>query len=322
MVNKILIFGGTGSLGKVLISRIIGSNFAKHIVTFSRCEEKSVAIRSMYSGVKAYIGDIRDVDSVKKCIAVEKPDIIINAVALKNVPECEDYPLEAIKTNALGARNIVEAIECSDLDSVRCLAISTDKVVEAVSTYGMTKALQERLWMRGMGSCIFNLVRYCNVLESRGSVIPFFKKQLEDGKNLTITNVNMTRFFMSLDESVDLIFSALEDQKGKQIFIPKVKSAKLYDLAELLIEMSGKNVDIVVSGIRPGEKIHESLISEEENRRTEETENLLIVHDILNPHVDYNSEFLKKVSKYSSNSEYCIMNKEELKIFLSERKIL
>jgi UDP-N-acetylglucosamine 4,6-dehydratase len=159
--NKVLLFGGTGSLGKNLIKRLTQRVDIGRISVFSRCEEKSVAVRQLYPDVISYIGDIRDMSSVGRCIAFEKPDIIINCAALKNVPECEIYPLEAIKTNILGSQNIISCVE-SLCKKIKVLAISTDKAAKPTSSYGMTKALQERLWVRGCGSSIFNLVNFSN----------------------------------------------------------------------------------------------------------------------------------------------------------------
>jgi len=318
---RYLIFGGTGSLAKVLIERILKDKKG-FVFAFSRSEEKHVKIRQQFPEIQTIIGDIRDYDSVLNAIIDICPTHIIQAAALKNVPECEEFPLEAIKTNLLGSQNIVKAVENyipyrTRMSDLKILSISTDKACKPVNAYGMTKALQEKIHLRGKRA-IFNCVRYGNVLESRGSVIPFFKDKLEKGEKLPITDPNMTRFLMSLDQSVNLIFKALEDYEGGKIFIPKIGSAKIIDLAEVMLEhykLPADHVEYV--GIRPGEKINESLISEEEIYRTQELDDVFVVHDILKK-VKYDD----LEEEYSSGDPRYLMSKHKLKAFLKKHGVI
>ena len=314
-----LIFGGTGSLGKVLVERILKDKKG-FVFVFSRSEEKHVKIRQQFPQIRTIIGDVRDYDAVFKAIIDVDPTHIINAAALKNVPECEEFPLEAIKTNLLGSQNIVKAVEnCIHYSDLKVLSISTDKACLPLNSYGMTKALQERIHLRGKRG-IFNVCRYGNVLESRGSVIPFFKEKIEKNENLPVTHQDMTRFFMSLNQSVDLIFKALGDEEGGKVFIPKIKGARIIDLAEIMIEESKKNLSIEIVGIRPGEKFDECLVSESECLRTEEVGDTLIIHDILKPYKKYECNFLKGYRDYSSNGPS--MLKEELRTFLKTNGVI
>jgi len=316
MANKrYLIFGGTGSLGTTLTSRLNG-NF---ITVFSRDEAKHHKLRLNFPDVKSIIGDIRDYDSVLRAIRKTQPDIIVNAAAMKQVPACEEYPYESVLTNIIGTQNLIKALEETSQNTMnkrKVLSISTDKVCKPVNSYGMTKALQERIHLRGE-SDIFNCVRYGNVLESTGSVLPVFKKLLTEKKDLTVTDKEMTRFFLSLNESVNLIFMALDDNEGGKIFIPKIKSAKIVDLAQCMIEAWEPDfpAKIVFPGIRPGEKLDELLISEEETARTEDLGECYVIHDI---YIDKKFDHLSK--EYSSKDD--LMVKDELKLFLNQRKAL
>ena len=320
--KRVLIFGGTGSLGKTLIKRLLEFEIIS-VATFSRDEAKKVIINQMFPKVETFIGDVRDYDSVERAIFLYRPNVIINAAALKNVPEGEEFPFEFVKTNVLGTQNVVRACEKFDTNlwHNRVLSISTDKAAKPINAYGMSKALQEKIHLNGRGS-LFNVVRYGNVLESRGSVIPFFKSLIEQGKDLPVTHQDMTRFFLSLDESVDLIFRALECEETRKIFIPKVKSARIWDLAEIMAENSGKAISPQLTSIRPGEKINEILISEEEMLRCEERENVSVIYT---PNVkikNIEKKLLKGMEEYSSNESNVLMSKEQLKVFLKEKGIL
>lgn len=317
--NVYLIFGGTGSLGKTLCKRIVDGD----IYVFSRDEAKHHRLLLEFPHVHSIIGDVRNYETVLKAIRDVKPTVIINASAMKHVPICEDFPLEAIKTNVLGTANIVKAVE--DLYPIpeptgeyfmytnirlKVLSISTDKACKPVNSYGMTKALQERIHLQGKADAIFNCVRYGNVLESTGSVIPVFKKLINEGKDLPVTDTNMTRFLMSLDQAVDLIFLALSSTAGGNIYIPRVRSAKIHDLAIAMIQNSGTNLGCTVTGIRPGEKIHEILISEEETYRTR----LLSDHYVVGGFSNYDKAGMPITGEYSSADS--IMTPEELQDFL------
>jgi FlaA1/EpsC-like NDP-sugar epimerase len=322
--KRYLIFGGTGSLGKTLCRRITDGE----IYVFSRDEAKHHKLSLEFPNVRSIIGDIRDYNAVLRAIRDVRPTVIINAAAMKQVPACEDFPYEAVQTNIGGTQNIVRAVEelypipeptgeqfMFHPEKLRVLSISTDKACKPVNSYGMTKALQERIHLNGKANAIFNCVRYGNVLESTGSVIPVFKKLIEEGKDLPITDVNMTRFLMSLDQAVDLIFKALQDISGRNVFLPYVRSAKITDLADVMIKKSGKSLKHYVSGIRPGEKLHEVLISEEETHRTETQQNIYIIRN-----------FSWVLSARHINCEYSsadhIMSFEELEKFLESHGVL
>ncbi len=267
--KKVLVFGGTGSLGKTLIKRLGTDN---EVAVFSRDEEKHWTIKNQYKGynVRFFVGDIRDYGRVKDVIDTYRPDDLIIASALKQVDTCELSPAESIKTNILGIQNVVDAVENTSHDSMRVCMVSTDKACSPVNVYGMCKAIAERVVLsRSLHSnknIKFVATRYGNVLESRGSIIPLFKYQAQNYDHLTITHPGMTRFVMTLDESVDLILHALIDGKTGQTWIPKLKSMRIIDLAEIFSHRYGKSIETI--GIRPGEKLHESLISHAESIRS------------------------------------------------------
>nr|WP_320161338.1 polysaccharide biosynthesis protein [uncultured Methanoregula sp.] len=297
--NKtILVTGGTGSLGKVLIRRLLSgeAGIPKKIIVLSRDEAKQHEMRISYLNSKAptdeviynnfrrllefRIGDVRDFHSVSS--ALRNVDIVFNAAALKQVPSCEYFPYEAVLTNISGPENIVRAIRELDLPVETVVGISTDKACKPVNVMGMTKALQERIFLTANLDCPntrFLCVRYGNVLASRGSVIPLFHEQILAGGPVTITTTDMTRFLLSLDQAVDTIFAAVKNGLRGETYIPRVPSAQVTDIAELLI---GKRpIKTVVTGIRPGEKVHEILISDEEAHRTIARGDYYVIRSIL-----------------------------------------
>src|SRR5688572_18795198 len=283
--KRVLVTGGTGSLGQVFIRRLIAGEFGKpaKVTVFSRDEAKQHFMRLEYQRVRAAtdeiiyhdfdrildfrIGDIRDYQSVVG--ALRTADVVINAAAMKQVPTCEYFPWEAVRTNIQGADNIVRAIEEHRLPVETVVGVSTDKACKPVNTMGMTKAIQERIFIQGNMRCQrtrFVCVRYGNVLASRGSVIPLFHEQIKNGGPVTITTRDMTRFLLSLDGAVDTVFAALQDGHPGETWVPRAPSARVVDIAEALIE--SRPIPMVVVGIRPGEKIHEIMVSEEEAFRT------------------------------------------------------
>ncbi len=240
--KKILITGGTGSLGTALTKKLLTTE-VDTIRIFSRDEWKQVQMKSKFndSRLRFFIGDIRDKERLSR--ATEDVNIVIHAAALKHVPVAEYNPFEAVKTNVNGAQNIIES--CLDNNVELVLAISTDKAVSPLNTYGATKLLMERLFVsannyRGNHKIKFLCVRYGNVLGSRGSVVPLFIKQITDEENLTITDTSMTRFNITMDESIKLIFRAIENGQGGEIFIPKLKAYRLGDLKDALMEILKK----------------------------------------------------------------------------------
>jgi len=283
--KRVLITGGTGSLGQVLVRRLLGGEMGQpaKIVVFSRDEAKQHAMRVAYLHQPAVtdeviyhnfrellefrIGDVRDFHSVASVL--RGADVVFNAAALKQVPTCEYFPFEAVTTNVAGPENIVRAIQEHDLPVETVIGISTDKACKPVNVMGMTKAIQERVFIQANMRCPgtrFVCVRYGNVLASRGSVIPLFHEQIRSGGPVTITTSDMTRFLLSLDQAVDTVFAALSEARRGETYIPRVPSARVVDIAESLI--GDRPIETSVTGIRPGEKVHEILVSEEECHRT------------------------------------------------------
>ncbi len=316
---KILIFGGTGSLGKTLVSKFIDEY---DIFVFSRDEAKHVAIKQLYPQVRCLIGDVRDRDAVLDAVLKVKPRVIINAAALKNVPEVEEVPMEAVKTSILGTENINFAARQAANLPIKVLTVSTDKAVKPVNAYGMAKALQERLHIRSNGNgLICNAVRYGNVLQSRGSLIPILKERFKKDQVVSITHKDMTRFFLSLDDSVELIKTALADDSGGKIFVPKARSAKVTDVVSVLREHYGRAENKVqFTQIRPGEKIDEVLICREELPRTNEWEasSVWVVYDILA--ADRFDKLTEEVS--SGSAQWMLKDTAAVKELLSRYGIL
>jgi UDP-glucose 4-epimerase len=285
--RRVLITGGTGSLGEMLVHRLLRDNdnigAPSKIIVFSRDEAKQHQMRLKYMNCRTdtetviyrnfeqrlqfRIGDVRDIRSV--CSALQDADVVINAAALKQVPVCEYFPFEATCTNIIGAENIVHAIEVHKLPIETVVGVSTDKACKPVNAMGMTKALQERIFIQANMRCPrtrFVSVRYGNVIASRGSVVPLFQEQIRNGGPVTITTSQMTRFLLSLDQAVDTVFAAIRDARRGEIYVPKARSARVTDIATALI--GKERVEIKIVGIRPGEKVHEILVSQEESHRT------------------------------------------------------
>jgi len=296
--KRILITGGTGSLGKTLVRRLLeAKNGApKKIIVFSRDEGKQHAMRMEYLNaasatdeviynnfnrmIEFRVGDVRDVNSLTP--ALRNADIVINAAALKQVPTCEYFPFEAVRTNVEGAHNIVSIIRNHNLPVETVVGISTDKACKPVNVMGMTKSLQERVLLCGNLDCPqtrFITVRYGNVLASRGSVIPLFHHQIKNGGPVTITHEDMTRFLLSLDDAVDIVFEAITSAKAGEMYIPRAPTSKIVDVAKALI--GTRRIETVVTGIRPGEKLHEIMISDEEAHRTSVRGNYYVIAPIL-----------------------------------------
>jgi UDP-glucose 4-epimerase len=271
--NKVLLItGGTGSFGNAVLERVLHQQFSE-IRIFSRDEKKQEDMRIALKDerLKFYIGDVRDYSSVDD--AMHGVDYVFHAAALKQVPSCEFYPMEAIRTNVSGAENVMRAAVEHRVS--RCVVLSTDKAVYPINAMGMSKALMEKVMiaksrLTDRGSTVLCATRYGNVMASRGSVIPLFLEQLRTGRPLTVTDPQMTRFLMSLDESVDLVFYAFQNARPGDIFVQKAPASTIGDLAEALRELLGKTNEIKVIGTRHGEKLYESLVSREEMSRVED----------------------------------------------------
>ena len=265
--NKVLmITGGTGSFGHTVLKRFLSTN-VREIRIFSRDEKKQEEMRIALndSKLKFYIGDVRDYDSV--CQAMKGVDYVFHAAALKQVPSCEFYPMEAVRTNVMGTENVMNA--ATDSGVKRVVVLSTDKAVYPINAMGISKAMAEKLMVAKARTqrddeTVLCATRYGNVMASRGSVIPLFVSQLKEGKPLTVTDPNMTRFLMSLEDSVDLVLYAFEHGKQGDIFVQKAPASTVADLAQALKEIFEKNNPVRIIGTRHGEKLYESLISREE----------------------------------------------------------
>lgn len=283
--KRIVITGGTGSLGKVLARRLLADklNLPGKLIIFSRDEAKQhfmrvefeqkknatdeVIYRNFQRILEFRIGDIRDYHSV--CSALDSADIVINAAALKQVPSCEYFPFEAVQTNIIGPENIVRAIRENKLKIDTVVGVSTDKACKPVNVMGMTKSIQERIFINAnitIPTTRFICVRYGNVLASRGSVIPLFHDQIRKGGPVTVTTADMTRFLLPLEKAGDTIIAAIKSAKPGETYVPQVSAALIIDVARALI--GNRQVEIRITGIRPGEKVHEILVSDEEAWRT------------------------------------------------------
>jgi UDP-N-acetylglucosamine 4,6-dehydratase len=261
----LLISGGTGSFGNAVLKRFLNSDISE-IRIFSRDEKKQDDMRKLYNNpkLKFYIGDVRDFQSVLN--ATRGVDFIYHAAALKQVPSCEFYPLEAVKTNVLGTENVLEAAITNGVKRVVCL--STDKAVYPINAMGISKAMMEKVIVaksRGSESTVICATRYGNVMASRGSVIPLFVDQIRSGNPITITDPNMTRFMMTLDDAVDLVLYAFQNAKPGEIFVQKAPASTIETLAKAVTELAGvPQHEIRVIGTRHGEKLYEALLSREE----------------------------------------------------------
>ena len=334
--KKVLITGGTGSLGKKLVSRILTGEKGTpaKVIVYSRDEAKQHEMRLDFKRktvatdeiifhqteeiLEFRIGDVRDFHSIEGVL--KNIDIVINAAALKQVPTCEYFPFEAVRTNIEGAHNIITAIVNNDLDVETVVGVSTDKACKPINVMGMTKSIQERIIIEGNLRCPdtrFIVVRYGNVLASRGSVIPLFINQIKQGGPVTITDSRMTRFLLSLDSAVDLIFIAIKNSKIGQTIIPKPPSVLMEDVVDVLI--GDRNIKKEYIGIRPGEKIHEILISEEECIRTRDCGKYYAIDPVfpeLHPWVGESDI----ITEYNSCDN--LFNKSEIKTLLEKNNLL
>lgn len=276
--SRILITGGTGSFGNRVATHLASLNPSR-IIVYSRDEKKQWEMRQHFPDFDYMIGDVRDTNRLRD--AMRGVDIVFHAAALKQVPSCEQYPFEAIQTNSIGSHNVCDAAMRAGVNVV--VALSTDKAVKPVNAMGMSKAMMEKIVVsRNMGQSDtrFCCVRYGNVMGSRGSVIPLFRKQIDMGSPVTITVGHMTRFLMTLDQSVDLVVHAMTRARGGEIFVRKAPAATVTDLAMAMIRKygDGREIPIKEVGIRPGEKIDEVLVNEYEIRRATESEDYFAIH--------------------------------------------
>jgi len=335
--KNIVITGGTGSLGKILVRQLLlGKNGRpKKIIIFSRDEAKQHYMRLEYQHkqnftdeviynnfhqlVEFRIGDVRNFASV--CSVLRDADIVINAAALKQVPTCEYFPYEAVQTNIMGAENIIRALKENDYPVKVVVGVSTDKACKPINVMGMTKSIQERIFISGnifVPKTRFVCVRYGNVLASRGSVVPLFWEQLKHGGPLTITTEEMTRFLLPLEKGVETVFAAIALGQPGETFIPRVKSAKIINLAKALI--GNKKIKTKIVGIRPGEKEHEILVSDEEAWHTYQKGGYYVIQPML-PEL-LKGKLKKSVLKKEFSSADNIMSYEETKALLEKYNLL
>lgn len=313
--NVLMITGGTGSFGNTVLKRFLNTD-VREIRIFSRDEKKQEDMRIALASdkVKFYIGDVRDYDSVAQ--AMNGVDYVFHAAALKQVPSCEFYPMEAVRTNVLGTENVLNAAIARKVK--RVVVLSTDKAVYPINAMGISKAMAEKLLVAksrtvdGDGTVIC-ATRYGNVMASRGSVIPLFVDQINSGQPLTVTDPEMTRFLMSLEDSVDLVLHAFEYGKQGDIFIQKAPASTLADLAQALKELFNKDLPVKIIGTRHGEKLYESLVSREEMAKAEDMGRYYRI-PADNRDLNYNKFFIEGEQKISTLDDYTSHNTERLDV--------
>jgi UDP-N-acetylglucosamine 4,6-dehydratase len=318
--NKtVLITGATGSFGKRFISHLLEKKSPKKIIVFSRDELKQHEMRINgfdHPTLRYFIGDVRDASRLRR--AMREVDIVVHAAALKQVPACEYNPIEAVLTNVMGARNVIDAALDNDVEKI--IGLSTDKAVNPVNLYGATKLVAEKLFVQansysGDKRTRFACVRYGNVVGSRGSVIPLFIEQRKSG-TITITDPRMTRFWITLEQGVEFVARCIENTHGGEVFVPKIPSMNIMDLAKAI----APDCQVSIIGIRPGEKLHEVLIGEDESWHTSETADMFVIKPL---HVWWNAsnwaegKKLPKGFKFSSDSNPSKLSIPELQKMIS-----
>ncbi len=314
--NKtVLVTGGTGSFGKAFIRILLNEEEPEKVIVFSRDELKQHEMRvGEFNDPKLryFIGDVRDLERMKR--AMDGVDVVVHAAALKQVPACEYNPMEAIKTNILGTSNVVEA--ALEAKVTKVMVLSTDKAVNPVNLYGATKLAAEKLTVQsnaysGDRPTRFSCVRYGNVVGSRGSVVPVFLKQRASGK-VTVTDERMTRFWLSLEQGVRFVLRCIDQMQGGEVFVPKLPSTTLIDLVKAI----APDAEVEVMGIRPGEKLHEVLVSEDEARSALELEDMYVIQPSQGPWFvhswDKEGKPLEEGFRYSSDNNPVNLNKEQI----------
>ena len=319
----LLITGGTGSFGNAILRRFLESGL-REIRIFSRDEKKQDDMRKLFNSpkIKFYIGDVRDYQSVLN--VVRGVDFIFHAAALKQVPSCEFYPLEAVKTNVLGTENVLEAAIASGIKRVVCL--STDKAAYPINAMGISKALMEKVAIAASRNIpengpIICVTRYGNVMASRGSVIPLFIKQIKEGNELTLTNPNMTRFLMSLDEAVDLVLYAFKNGVQGDLFVQKSPASTVGVLAQAIKEIYNSDKKIKIIGTRHGEKLYETLLTKEEFVKAENLEGYYRV-PADNRDLNYSKYSTDGTEQNSGTEEYHSHNTQRLNVEETKKKVL
>lgn len=323
--KTILITGGTGSFGKKFIRTVLQNYSPKKLIVYSRDELKQFEMASEYNApcMRYFIGDVRDGDRLLK--AMDGVDFVVHAAALKHVPIAEYNPMECIKTNINGAQNVIDAALANGIEKV--VALSTDKAANPINLYGATKLASDKLFVaanniKGSKKTTFSVVRYGNVVGSRGSVVPFFKKLVSDGvRELPITDARMTRFWITLEEGVEFVIKSFERMQGGEIFVPKIPSMRVVDLALAI----APNLPMKIVGIRPGEKLHEVMCPADDSHRTIEFDDHFVIEPTIkftDSNVDYSKNPLGEIGKsvaegfeYSSEkNDWWLGNNEMLRL--------
>lgn len=331
--KKILLIGGTGTVGTGLVRALLEQD-VKTIRVLSRDEYKQYIMMQEMSGIKNIrflIGDVRDKERIER--AMEDIDIVFHIAAMKHVPSCEYNPMEAVKTNVIGTQNVITAAINNNVGKV--ILTSTDKTISPTNTYGATKLLAERLivsanYYKGTCNTVFSAVRFGNVMGSRGSVIPLFKKQILESKEITVTDSNMTRFMMTLSEAVDLTLEACVRAQGGEIFVLKMPVICLKDLVDVTIEevtkkynVNSEEIKIKEIGLRPGEKLYEELMTCEESKNAVELDRMFVIPSLYSNKFSGENEGapLAKVQNYSSHNQIPL-TKQELKELILKEEII
>lgn len=320
--KSILVTGGTGSFGRKFVAGVLEAYQPRRLVVFSRDELKQHEMRLIHPDgpgtvMRYFVGDVRDFSRVRR--AMREVDVVIHAAALKQVPSCEYNPMEAVKTNIMGARNVIDAAIENGVKKV--IALSTDKAVNPINLYGATKLCMEKLVVQsnaysGAGGTRFACVRYGNVVGSRGSVVPLFREQRATGC-VTVTDQRMTRFWITLRQGVQFVLKCLELMRGGEVFVPKIPSMNIMELAQVIAP--GCRVESI--GIRPGEKLHEVLISEDEVRQTLELDDMYIIepaHPWWTMETPAEARRMADGLRYSSDSNPWQLSRDELAAMLAE----
>jgi FlaA1/EpsC-like NDP-sugar epimerase len=330
--KKVLILGGTGTIGSALVKKIL--NFEPKVIRiFSRDEYKQFKMNEEFENnnkLRFLLGDVRDFERVNK--AMEEVDIVFHCAALKHVPACEYNPFEAVKTNVIGTQNVINAALNNNVK--RVIFTSSDKTISPTNTYGATKLLAERLvstadYYKGSKDIIFSAVRFGNVMGSRGSVIPVIKKQISEKGYVTITDPDMTRFMMTVDQAIDLLISALRRAKGGEIFVLKMPVIKIGDLFDVVTEEYCLKKDIDISkierkiiGLRVGEKIYEELMTYEESKTATEFEDMFAIDPLcIGTNRVYTHGRKTQIRDYSSHTETALSKEEVRELVVKEKMI-
>jgi len=321
--KTLLITGGTGSFGNAVLKRFLDSDIAE-IRIFSRDEKKQDDMRKKYNNdkIKFYIGDVRDINSIRE--AVRGVDYIFHAAALKQVPSCEFFPMEAVKTNVIGTNNVLAAAIDAEVKKIVCL--STDKAAYPINAMGTSKAMMEKVVIAksrnvNPSKTTISCTRYGNVMASRGSVIPLFIKQIRTGKPITITNPDMTRFLMNLNEAVDLVIFAFNNAKQGDLFVQKSPASTVGDLAEAIRQLFKSKAEIKIIGTRHGEKAHETLLTQEEKAKSQDLGDYYRIPADTRD-LNYDKFFVEGIHDIEHQLEYTSSNTERLNIKQIKEKLM